>query len=85
MAQKDVKLFALSTCIHCRNMKQYLDENHVVYDCVFVDSLEGKEKADTVAQVKQYNPAISFPTLVIGGDNVVVGFKKNDIAELLDL
>jgi glutaredoxin len=65
-------------------MKNYLDEKHVSYDCVYVDTLEGQEKVDTVAQVKRYNPAISFPTLVVG-DNVVVGFKKSDVDNLLDL
>ncbi|THB67577.1 MAG: glutaredoxin family protein [Desulfovibrio sp.] len=81
-----VKLFALSTCIHCKNAKKFLDENSVPYDCVFVDSLSGDERKETIAEVKKHNSAASFPTLVIdGGDRVIVGFRKDEIKEALAL
>ncbi len=82
MPDPDIKLYALSTCIHCRNTKQLLSDCKVDYDCVEVDKLSGKEREDIVAEIKQYNPALSFPTLIIG-DKVIVGFKKDDILKLL--
>lgn len=81
MAPK-VTLYALSTCIHCKNTKAYLDECGVLYDCVFVDQLTGQERSDIVNEVKKHNPSLSFPTLVIG-DEVVVGFNKDKISEAL--
>lgn len=81
-----VKLFALSTCIHCRNTKKYLDENNVEYDVVFVDTLQGEERAAVIAEVKKHNPATSFPTMVIdGGQRVIVGFRKEEIGEALGI
>lgn len=74
----DVKVFALSTCIHCRNAKKYLDECGVKYDCVHVDQLTGDERNDTVRELKQLNPAVSFPTIVVKG-KVVVGYHKDKI------
>ena len=81
-AAQDIKLYALSTCIHCRNTKKLLTDCHVDYDCVEVDKLSGQEREDIIAEIKQVNPSLSFPTLVIG-DKVIVGFKKDDILKLL--
>jgi len=75
---EDVKVYALSTCIHCRNAKKYLDECGVKYQCVHVDELSGEERKQAVQEVKNYNPAVSFPTIVIK-DKVVVGFNKDKI------
>lgn len=80
-----VKLFALSTCIHCRNTKQYLDDNKIEYECVFVDSLQGDERKKVVEEVKKHNEACSFPTMVIDGNKVIVGFRKDEIREALGL
>jgi glutaredoxin-like protein NrdH len=80
-----VKLFALSTCIHCKNAKKFLDENNVPYDCIFVDTLTGDERKETIAEVKRHNPSTSFPTLVVNGDKVIVGFRQDEIKEILGL
>ena len=79
---EDVKVYALSTCIHCRNAKKYLDECGVKYQCVHVDELSGEDRKKAVQEVKEYNPAVSFPTIVIN-DKVVVGFNKDKIDSAL--
>lgn len=79
-----VKVFALSTCIHCRHCKEFLDEMKVPYDCVHVDLLTGQERKDMVEEVRKLNPSVSFPTVQVGG-NVVVGFKKDELIRLLEL
>ncbi len=74
----DVKVYALSTCIHCRNAKKYLDECGVKYNCVHVDELTGDDRKEVVQELKGHNPAVSFPTIVIK-DTVVVGYHKDKI------
>ncbi len=81
MAEK-VKLYALSTCIHCKNTKELLDEKNVEYDCVYVDLLKGEDRNKVLNEVKDLNPRLSFPTLVIG-DKCIVGFRKEEIEEAL--
>lgn len=78
----DVKVYALSTCIHCRNAKKYLDECGVKYKCVHVDELKGDERKSIVKEIKEHNPAVSFPTIVIK-DKVVVGYHKDKIDKAL--
>lgn len=77
-----VKLYALSTCIHCKNTKAYLDQCGSQYECVFVDKLEGDERKKIIEEVKKLNPAVSFPTVVINGE-VIVGFNKDKIDKAL--
>lgn len=81
----EVKLYALSTCIHCKNTKKYLEEHGVEYKCVFVDQLESEKRKEILEEIRAYNPKLSFPTLVCGKDRVIVGFKKEDIKEALHL
>ncbi|QJB58504.1 glutaredoxin family protein [Pseudodesulfovibrio sp. zrk46] len=78
----DIKVYALSTCIHCRNAKKYLDECGVKYNCVHVDELTGDDRKEIVQELKVHNPAVSFPTIVIK-DKVVVGYHKDKIDKAL--
>ncbi|MEN6441306.1 MAG: glutaredoxin family protein [Syntrophobacter sp.] len=80
----DVKLYALSTCIHCRNAKQLLDECGVTYQCVDVDKLEGEERRQIIEEIKKENPKCSFPMLIVG-DKVIIGFRAEEIREALNL
>ena len=78
----EVKVYALSTCIHCKNAKEYLDQCGVKYDCVHVDLLTGDERKAMVEEVKKLKPSVSVPTLVIDG-KVLVGFDKAKVDEAL--
>lgn len=82
MKECDIKLYALSTCIHCRNTKELLNSCNVDYDCVEVDKLDKEQRNAILEEIKKINPNCSFPTLLIG-DKIIVGFKKEEIMEAL--
>jgi glutaredoxin-like protein NrdH len=84
MAENDVRIYTLTTCIHCRNTKEYLDKCGIDYDCVDVDLLSGEERRQVIDDVRKLNPNCSFPTIIIG-DKVIVGFQKEEIREALNL
>lgn len=84
MAQHDVMLYALSTCIHCRNLKKMLNENHVEYKFRDVDLATGEDREELIDTVKKINPGLSFPTLLVDG-KVFVGFREQPIKEALGL
>ena len=44
MKECDIRLYALSTCIHCRNTKEFLNDCGVNYDCIDVDKLDKEER-----------------------------------------
>jgi glutaredoxin-like protein NrdH len=82
MELANIKLYALSTCVHCRSCKELLSESGCTYECIDVDKLEPAERKRILGEIKTLNPRISFPTLVIG-DKVIVGFKPEEIQEML--
>jgi glutaredoxin-like protein NrdH len=84
MDRPRVKLYALTTCSHCKNTKKLLDENNVEYDCLEVDLTQGDEREAAIDEVKKYNPSCTFPTLIIG-EKVIVGYRENEIKEALGL
>lgn len=79
-----VTLYALSTCPYCKMAKRFLDGASVEYGLVEVDQLEGEEKEDAIAEVRRISGGASFPVIVVG-DEVIVGFNKKRIKELLSL
>ncbi|MEN6483767.1 MAG: glutaredoxin family protein [Syntrophobacteraceae bacterium] len=84
MKDCNVKLYTLSTCIHCKNTKEFLTECGVGYECIDVDKLDAEQRQAILEEVRQLNPNCSFPTIIIG-DKIIVGFKKEEIREALDL
>jgi glutaredoxin-like protein NrdH len=79
----DVKLYALSTCIWCRKTRELLKELGVDYYKVEVDLLDKDDKKEAMEEVKEWNPDCSFPTLVVNGQQCIVGYKPDDIRKAL--
>jgi glutaredoxin-like protein NrdH len=84
MNQCPVKLYALSTCSHCRDTKDLLDHCHIDYDCVDIDTLGAEARTKAIEELKKVNPECGLPTLV-AGDKVVVGFREAKIKEVLGI
>ena len=78
-----IKVYALSTCIHCKHAKEFLDEQKIPYDCVHVDQLTSEERKTILEVIRKLNPALSFPTIVIG-NKVIVGFRRDEIEQAID-
>lgn len=72
-------LYALSTCGWCRKTKALLKDLNADYRYVDVDLLEGAEREAALEAIRKWNPACSFPTLVINGKRCIVGFKEEEI------
>jgi glutaredoxin-like protein NrdH len=79
-----ILLFALSTCGWCAKTRKHLEELKVEYDYIYVDLTEGKERNETVENLQKYNEAISFPTIVYNDEDVIIGYKPEEIDDLLE-
>lgn len=82
--EKKIKLYSLSTCSHCTAIKKMLQEAPRPFEFVDVDLLQGKERKETLAEVRQHNRRCSFPTMLIG-ERIIVGYREKDIREALGL
>jgi len=83
--EHQVKFYGLSTCIWCRKTRQFLEEEHVAFDFVYVDLLEGDERDAVKDEIREWNPRVSFPTIVIDSAACVTGFKTDELRKALDL
>jgi glutaredoxin-like protein NrdH len=77
----DIKLFALSTCIWCGKTKKLLSELGIEYDCIDVDLLENDDQQEALKEIRKYNPAGGFPTMVIDSSDCIVGFDEQKIKD----
>ena len=86
MAHHTLQFFGLSTCVHCKHTREFLEKNKQEFNTVYVDKLEGDARAEALKTVREYNPQISFPTLVVDdGREVIVGFQPDAISKALEL
>ena len=76
-----VMLYALSTCGWCARTKELLTDLGVGFSYVYVDLLAGEERDRVVREVERWNPSLSFATVVIGEEKVIVGFREDEIRE----
>lgn len=84
-ATHSVAFYGLSTCIHCKHAKEFLEQHHVSFDLHYVDQAEGEERATLLAAVRKHNPSVSFPTIVIDDSTCLVGYKPEAMARALDI
>lgn len=78
-----IVLYALSTCAWCKKTKKLLKDLHVEFYYIDADLLEGKERKEILDQLKKFNPRVSFPTVVIDENTIVVGYNEQKIREEL--
>lgn len=79
---KQVMVFTLSTCLACQRAKSFLTDRGVAFDYVEVDHATEAEEDLLLAELRKYNSAESFPTIIIG-PTVVVGYKEKQLTEAL--
>ncbi len=81
--KKKVKLYSLSTCPTCKGVKNFLDEHHIQYEIIEVDLLDSGEQWVTSKELKKYNPAATYPTLIV--EEIILGLDEEAIKKALGL
>lgn len=78
-----VMFYALSTCVWCKKTKGLLDDLGVDYSYIYVDQLTEDDTEKVISEVKLWNPACTFPTVVINDNRCIVGLKAPEIKKEL--
>jgi glutaredoxin 3 len=76
---KQVKIYSTPTCSFCVRVKQFLNDNNVVFENidVSVDEKAAQEMMDKTGQM-------GVPVLDIEGE-IIVGFDKEKISKALEI
>jgi glutaredoxin-like protein NrdH len=81
----DLMLYALSTCGWCKKTKALLEELHIEFRYLDVDLVDKTERAGVMDEIRKWNPACSFPSLVVDNSVCIVGFDEKKIRETLKI
>ncbi len=79
----NIMLYALSTCVWCKKTKRLLNELGVDYYFIDVDLVDTQDKEKINQKVLKWNPAGSYPTIVIDDQQCIVGYDPERIKEVL--
>jgi glutaredoxin-like protein NrdH len=81
---RNILIYTLSTCSHCKQVKKFLDQHDIEYENVEIDSLKGEERAEVIEKIKEVNPSVTVPVLIID-NTVIIGHDELKIKEALGL
>ncbi|MCG2721705.1 MAG: glutaredoxin family protein [Thermodesulfovibrionales bacterium] len=81
--KKKVRLYALTTCPICKQVKKFIDEHNISYDMTEVDLLDSGEQWLMSKELKKYNPDATYPTLIV--EEVIKGLDEDAIKKALEL
>lgn len=84
MNPQDIILYSLSTCTFCQATRKMLTELKIPFEYVEADVLPEAERKKALKALQKVNPKCSFPTVVIG-NNVVTGYKIQEIKDILGI
>ena len=79
-----VTLYALSTCVWCRLIKQFLNDNGVSYRFVDIDLLNEADKSVVNKGILCKGGRIVYPTTIIDDDKLLQGYRVDYMKILLD-
>ena len=76
-----VTLYSLSSCPVCKQVKKFLEDNHLPFTLIEVDTLDSGEQWLMTKELKKHNPQATYPTVVI--EEVVRGFDPESLSSKL--
>ena len=76
-------MYALTTCLHCKNTKKFLEENKFEVIVIHLDDYCDSDRSDLMEKVRKYNPRGTFPVVLMPNGKVIVGFRKMLLQEAM--
>jgi len=61
--------------------KALLNQLNIEYSYIDVDLADEKDQDEIVEEIKKYNPACSFPTIIVDDNYSIIGFDEEKIRE----
>ena len=84
MESKPVIVLALSTCSYCNAIKKMLKDNSIPFDCTDFDLLPPEDRDKEITKLKEINPRVTFPIVIIG-NKAIVGLQEETIKKELGI
>ena len=72
-----VLVYSLSTCVHCKQVKQFLRDNNVEFEHKDVDLCSKSEQQEILMDILKRGRHPSFPKIIIDDKTMITGFNKD--------
>jgi glutaredoxin-like protein NrdH len=80
-----VRIYALSTCGFCRRALNFLRDNKIEFEYVYVDKLPRDLQDELVDELEgKYDKHVAFPFLILDNKDCYVGFNPEKYQQILD-
>ena len=80
-----VFMYAISTCSWCKRAKQFLKDNHVEFEYVYVDLCSMADKQKTRQDIQSRGGMLAYPTVIIDDKILLTGAPQDKLREVLEI
>ena len=80
-----ILLYALSTCAWCKRVKDFLKDGDVEFEYVDVDHCSSEEREEIRKDILSRGGRISYPTIIIDDEILIMGFHADELREALGI
>ena len=80
-----VLVYALSTCVHCKETMQLLREANVEFEYIDVDRCDIKDLEEIKSDILKRGGILSFPKIIVDDKITITGFDKDKIKETIEI
>ncbi|MCQ5376253.1 MAG: glutaredoxin family protein, partial [Methanomassiliicoccales archaeon] len=78
-------VYALSTCVWCRQVKNFLKQHKVEYEYVDVDLCNREDREKIKKEILKRGGSFSFPTVIVDEKVLIEGFREDKLKDVLEL
>lgn len=79
-----VRIYSLSTCVHCAALKKMLQRHDIPFEFTDIDLMAKDERRQFLQEIAPYNPQKTFPIIIIN-NKAIVGFRRDLIERELGI
>ncbi len=84
MIEPRVRIYALSTCVHCTALRDMLYRHDISFEITDIDLLPREERQQFLKDIAAYNPQKTFPIIIVN-NKAIVGYRKDLIKQELGI
>ena len=79
----EVLMYAISTCVWCKQTKKFLKANNIEYKYVDVDLCNEEDREKVRKDILNKGGSLNYPAIIIDNKILINGFRTDKIREAL--
>ncbi len=80
-----ILMYTISTCVWCKQTKNYLKANSIEYEYVDIDLCSEEDREKVRRDILSRGGDLNYPVIIIDDKILINGFQKDKISEVLEI